>query len=354
MVIKYIPIDDDRDINRSRDITESVRKKTSSYYDKEAFRDFAREREGYFQVERKMLIPGAEITFPLFVTDRFNFTPLVEATEAYPVGLLDTLDQASGDLLIRKADIPEYTRYVARLLQLRDDAGRAGVVLRARALREQSKIVLKELLENPRSGEGIKKSSSLVIDLMECLLDNRDALHDLLTLKNFDHYTYTHSVNVAVLSIGLGIAVGLPRDELRALGIGAMLHDVGKSAVPVEIVIKQGKLSKIEYSLIKTHVLEGEKILSAHAGFPEESLSAVLQHHEKLTGSGYPYRLSGNEIVLFGRIVGIADCYDALTTRRPYKPPFTPFKALSIVVAETGDYDTDLVESFIKMLGGVA
>ncbi|HSB52302.1 MAG TPA: HD domain-containing phosphohydrolase, partial [Dissulfurispiraceae bacterium] len=317
MVIKYIPIDDDRDTDESHVVPELVKRKASPLYDKEAFRDFAREREEYFQVERKMLIPGTEITFPVFVADRFTFTPLIEATEVSPVGLLDTLDQVSGDLLIRKADIPEYTRYVDRLLHARNDTGSAGGLLRAFSLREQSKIVLKELLENPRSGEGIKKSSVHVVDRMECLLDNREALHNLLTLKNFDHYTYTHSVNVAVLSIGLGITNELPRDELRALGIGAMLHDVGKSAVPVEIVLKQGKLSKTEYDLIKKHVVEGEKILRAHAGFPEESLSAVLQHHEKLTGSGYPYRLSGDEIVLFGRIAGIADCYDALTTRRP-------------------------------------
>lgn len=84
-----------------------------------------------------------------------------------------------------------------------------------------------------------------------------------------------------------------------------------------------------------------------------ESLVPVLQHHEKLPGRGYPFKLSGKSIKLFGRIAAIADCYDALTTQRPYKPAFTPFYALSVIAKETGDYDPDLLKIFIKMLGKI-
>ncbi|MBI3592887.1 MAG: HD domain-containing protein [Nitrospirae bacterium] len=132
-----------------------------------------------------------------------------------------------------------------------------------------------------------------------------------------------------------------------------MLHDIGKSAISHEILHKQGKLDDTEYRIIKNHVIEGEKILRAHKEFPTESLSAVLQHHEKLSGKGYPFKLSGNEIKPFGRIAAIADCYDALTTQRPYKQAFTPFYALSIVAKETGEYDPDLLKIFIKMLGKI-
>ncbi len=190
--------------------------------------------------------------------------------------------------------------------------------------------------------------------MIDCILENNDAIYDLLSLRGYDYYTYTHSVNVAALSIGIGIAAGLKTGDVEKLGTGAMLHDIGKSAISHEILNKQGKLDENEYRMIKNHVFEGEKILRTyHREFPEEAFSAVLQHHEKLSGKGYPLRLSGPDIKLFGRITGIADCYDALTTQRPYKPAFTPFYALSIIAKETGDYDPELLRMFIRMLGKI-
>ncbi|HMK43196.1 MAG TPA: HD-GYP domain-containing protein, partial [Dissulfurispiraceae bacterium] len=172
-------------------------------------------------------------------------------------------------------------------------------------------------------------------------------------LRQYDYYTYTHSVNVSVLAVGLGVAISLGKDATAKLGMGAMLHDVGKSAIPSEVLNKQGKLNDAEYSLIQTHVQEGEKILRGNPEVPEEAFPAVLQHHEKMSGRGYPFRLKGPQIKLFGKIAAIADCYDALTTKRPYKEPMTPFYALSIIAKETGDYDPELLKIFIKMLGKI-
>ena len=93
--------------------------------------------------------------------------------------------------------------------------------------------------------------------------------------------------------------------------------------------------------------------MSSHTNFPSESLGAVLQHHEKLTGTGYPNGLSGRDIGLFGRVCAVADCYDALTTRRPYKVAYTPFYALSVISKDTAEYDSDILKSFIKMLGKI-
>ncbi|WP_333654024.1 HD-GYP domain-containing protein [Dissulfurispira sp.] len=121
-------------------------------------------------------------------------------------------------------------------------------------------------------------------NIIDCILKNKDAIYDLLLLKGYDYYTYTHSVNVAIMSIGLGMAIELKTDDVEKLGIGAMLHDVGKSAMPYEILNKQGKLNDIEYKVLRSHVIEGEKILRAHKEIPEESFAAVIQHHEKLTG----------------------------------------------------------------------
>lgn len=351
MAVTYTPIDDNGN-GRAR-AGERLRSSPvpSPLRDRASLRVYADQREAYYHIERKMLAPGTEITFSLFVNDRLSITPLIEASEASPVQLRDTFTGVTSDLVIRKTDIPQYRRYLDLVLSGQADHGRAGALTKALAVREHAKIVLKELLDDPRSGEGIRRSAQLVSSLIACVLDDRKTLYDMLCLRSFDTYTYTHSVNVAVLSLGLGISVGLTKDGLEMLGIGAMLHDIGKSAVPREVLIKQGRLTKFEYALIKSHVIEGEKILRSHPGVPEPSLSAVLQHHEKLSGRGYPHRLSGRDVTLFGRITAIADCYDALTTRRPYKAELTPFRALSIVVNEPANYDARLLNAFIRMLG---
>jgi HD-GYP domain-containing protein (c-di-GMP phosphodiesterase class II) len=174
-----------------------------------------------------------------------------------------------------------------------------------------------------------------------------------MSLKNYDYYTYSHSVNVGVLSVGLGIASGMQKDAIFKLGLGAILHDIGKKAIHHDIVNKQGRLNDMEYQVIKTHVVEGEKILRENSEIPAESLAAMLHHHEKLTGRGYPFGLRGDNIELFGKITSIVDCYDALTTARPYRTALAPYQALSLITSETRDYDPELLKIFVTMLGNI-
>jgi putative nucleotidyltransferase with HDIG domain len=326
--------------------------KTSFYDDPAVFKEYSYHKEQYYQIDRNILVPGTMINFSLFTLDKLVFSPIVEATEKSPVKIDENILNASGDIAIKKSDVQLYNAYLDSLLK--DSTSRQdSLKVKAAVIRENSKIIIKDFLDNPRSGEKIKEVKSMVDNTIDCILKNKDAIYDLLSLKGYDYYTYTHSVNVAIMSIGLGMAIDLKTDDVEKLGIGAMLHDVGKSAIPYEILNKQGKLDDIEYKVLRNHVIEGEKILRTHKEMPDESFAAVIQHHEKLTGKGYPFQLSGNNIKLFGRITAIADCYDALTTQRPYKPAFSPFYALSIVAKETGDYDPDLLKTFIKMLGKI-
>lgn len=149
------------------------------------------------------------------------------------------------------------------------------------------------------------------------------------------------------------IALGLSHTDIFNLGMGAILHDIGKSLIPVEVLNKQQKLNNKEFKIVQNHVIEGERILREYEGFPKESLSAATQHHEKLSGTGYPFGLKGSDIKLFGKMTAIADCYDALTTERHYKPAMTPFQALNTILQEPQGYDHKLLEIFIKMLGRV-
>jgi putative nucleotidyltransferase with HDIG domain len=326
----------------SDEITATVFKKYSFY------------KEKHHPIDRTLIIPGTKINFSLFALNRFTFETIITASEDSPAAIDEKVLNITGDIVIKQQDIPLYHEYINSLLTSSNAISKTEYTnVKAIAIKENSKIIIQDLFDNPRSGEKIKESNVLVNNMIDCIMEQRDAIYNLLSLRSYDYYTYTHSVNVAVLSIGLGIAIKLKRDNVEKLGIGAMLHDIGKSAISHEILNKQGKLSDYEYRIMQSHVTEGEKMLHDNKEIPKESLHPVLQHHEKLTGKGYPFKLTGGEIKLFGRITAIADCYDALTTHRPYKPAFTPFYALSLVSKETGNYDPDLLKVFIKMLGKI-
>jgi HD-GYP domain-containing protein (c-di-GMP phosphodiesterase class II) len=318
-----------------------------------AFKNYSHQKEKYFQIERALLISGLSVPFSLYAMEMLNFRPVAAATEVLPVKIDSTILQSGGDLCILSSDVPKYYEYLQTLSEGETLSKENISRVKALVVKENAKVLMKELLADPRSGQAIKQTGEVVNKMIDSILENRDTIYDLVSLKQYDYYTYTHSVNVGVLSVGLGVAVGIDRTQIALLGMGAMLHDVGKSAIPGEILNKQGKLDDTEFRIIKTHVTEGEKILRANPEVPEAALPAALQHHEKMTGRGYPHGLKGPAIKLFGRIAAIADCYDALTTRRPYKAPMAPFYALSIIAKDAGDYDPELLKIFIKMLGKI-
>ncbi len=318
-----------------------------------AFKEYSHRKEQHHQIDTTLLIPGTEINFSLFVLDKVNYSPVVEASDKSLAVVSESMLNIAGDVAINKCDVPRYLEYISALQHSAELREGDKVKIRAFVLKETSKAVLQNFLADTKSGQTIKKVSGLVNAMIECIMEDRDAIYALLSLKGYDYYTYTHSVNVAALSIGLGVAIDLKRDDTEKLGLGSMFHDIGKSQVSHEVLNKQGRLNPFEYNIIKSHVLEGEKIMREHKGFPSESFSAILQHHEKLSGNGYPYGLAGNDLNTFGRIAAIADCYDALTTRRSYKTAYTPFHALSIISKDTGDYDADILKTFIKMLGKI-
>lgn len=318
------------------------------------FKNYSFHKENLYQIDRIFLIPGVEVDFSLYVLKKFKITKIVDASPEKPSIIYKDTIPEEGDILIEKKDLPLFKEYIEFLSKRPDKISEEiNEEIRNLIIRESAKILMTEILNEPRSGEKIKKLGEVVNNIIETMLDNPDSIYNLLNLKNYDYYTYTHSINVGVLSTGLGIQIGMDRDNLYKLGIGATLHDIGKSQIPHEILNKQGKLNDTEYNIIKKHVQSGYEILEKQKEFPDESLPAVLQHHEKLSGRGYPFGLKAEEIKLFGRITAIADCYDALTTRRPYKPPLTPYFALSIIVREKGDYDPELLKAFIKMLGKI-
>jgi HD-GYP domain-containing protein (c-di-GMP phosphodiesterase class II) len=322
-------------------------------FDPREFLHYSTQKEEHHQIERKLLIPGERITFSLFLLNGISTTPLIEATAAIPAMINQRITRAEGDIIIKKSDVPLYLEFVDGILRSGVLSGTEADAVREVALKEKSKVVIRGVIDDPRSGERIKEAISLVGSIADCILNRRNALYNLLSIEQYDYYTYTHSVNVGVLSIGLGIEIGLEKEEVQYLGIGSLLHDVGKNTIPHEILNKEGKLSDIEYQIMQTHVVEAKNILATQEEFPAKSLAAVVEHHERLSGKGYPSGLTADQISLFGRITAITDCYDALTTQRPYRAPFTPFYALSVLVDEIDSYDGELLQKFVMMLGKV-
>ncbi|OEH85599.1 hypothetical protein BHU72_02015 [Desulfuribacillus stibiiarsenatis] len=173
------------------------------------------------------------------------------------------------------------------------------------------------------------------------------SMYNLVNIQSMDDYLFHHSVNVGIIAIILGTGMGYTRNQLIELGIGAILHDVGKTLIPLEILNKPDILTEEEYAVMKQHSQYGYEILKDQPGVPLLSAHIAFQHHERWNGSGYPRGISGKEQHEYARIVAIADVYDALTSTRSYRQPFLPHEAVEMLFgAGNFHFDYDLVKLF--------
>ena len=161
-------------------------------------------------------------------------------------------------------------------------------------------------------------------------------------LSNYVDWLYTHSIDVAIISLMIAVELGYNEEELWNIGLGAFLHDVGKLLIPKSIIQKPGSLDDMEMDYIRQHCELGVSSLKSFC-LPKECTDIVLQHHERLDGSGYPNGLKGDEICRNAKIAMIADVVDAITSGRPYKPPQKMDTAINILKSDEGKYSKELV-----------
>lgn len=190
-------------------------------------------------------------------------------------------------------------------------------------------------------------------DLVENIVDNvfteKDIMIQLVDIKNLDNYTYYHSVNVAVLSLVIGISYGLNKNDLYDLTLGGLLHDIGKLFIPEDLLKKAGPLTDEEFEIMQGHSLKGFNYMKNELGINAKPRIVSLQHHEKVDGTGYPYNLNGNDINLFSKIVSIADVYDGLTSDRVYRKAIPVNEALEYIMGGCGSFfEYELVKAFSK------
>lgn len=185
---------------------------------------------------------------------------------------------------------------------------------------------------------------SMIID---DLSDHGDAMIMLTNMSIVDHYLYQHSLNVCIYTTMLGMTYGYDRDTLMILGLGSLLHDIGKAKVPLEILTKPGQLTKAEFSMIQKHTELGYQILKEEPNIPLLAAHCAYQHHERIDGSGYPRGIKGEDINEFARWIGITDSYDAMTSSRVYRQAMLPHQALEILYTGSGTlYDKEKIELF--------
>ena len=200
--------------------------------------------------------------------------------------------------------------------------------------------------------EGYFKSiSQLAEEIMEEILSQKNVMISLVDIKSMDSYTYQHCVNVAVLSLVLGIQLQMNKYDLLDLCVGALVHDIGKAFIPKEILLKPAPLSDEEFKIAKQHTNKGYEYLRGILDISSKSRIVALQHHERVDGKGYPEKRKGNEINYLARIVAIADVYDALTSDRPYRRALSPNEAMEYIMANSNmHFDFTMVKAFSKAI----
>jgi HD-GYP domain-containing protein (c-di-GMP phosphodiesterase class II) len=181
------------------------------------------------------------------------------------------------------------------------------------------------------------------------LLNKDKYLFQLIDIRDYDSYTYSHSLYVGILSVLLGRYIGLSTSQLNDLALCGLLHDIGKTDIPLSITNKEGPLTNEEYEIMKKHPILSYNILKDHPLISKGILDGIRAHHEKYDGSGYPSGLKGEDIPLYGRILAVADVYDALSSTRPYRKAWPPRKIFDYLMScSNSHFDPQLLTAFFK------
>ena len=224
----------------------------------------------------------------------------------------------------------------------------------ARDQHDAATILIREVMDNLSDGGklDVKTAQRAAAPIVESVMNNRSAMTWLVRMREMSDYLYTHSVSSAIWATVMARHIGMPKESIEAAGLGAMLLDIGKTQLPPELLSKPGPLTKAEMALAHRHVEYGVRILEESSGIGPEVLAMVRTHHERHDGSGYPKGLSGQLIPVLGRIGGIVDYYDAVTSERPYAAPLSSYDCLRALNKMAGtSFQAEMVEQFIQSIG---
>ncbi len=223
---------------------------------------------------------------------------------------------------------------------------------KAEILYSTSIALIDQVYNKPPKDKAIKRVQNVSKALVQLILQNKNAFKHLFEISNHDYYNATHVVNVCISMIALGIKLEFDRETLEDIGTGALLHDIGKIFIPSEILNKDDKLTKEEMKILQKHVTLGVEFLEEKELVSSTSIQIVKEHHERLDGSGYPNELASKEISVFGRMIGIVDTYEAMTSVRPYRiKSYSIHDVMKMLSLEAPKkYDEAILGQFQKMM----
>lgn len=196
-----------------------------------------------------------------------------------------------------------------------------------------------------------KVITSVAESIVMSVLQQGPVLHSVMDIRDYDGYTYSHSLYVGIIAVILGKSMNMNAAQLDGLAKAGILHDIGKLDIPAKIINKPGALTMEEYELIKEHPLRAVTRLRGLSGCGEAVLQGIVTHHECFDGSGYPGGLSGRNIPQYGKILAIADVYDALNSKRSYRDAWSPAKVIDYITSRSGThFDPDILQSFLSAI----
>lgn len=223
--------------------------------------------------------------------------------------------------------------------------------VKAQAVHLHSVNMMSKLFDKPHK-ENIEQFKEGIVGVVDLILADNATNHYLMNITTHDYNTYVHSVNVGVLGVSLAKTIFGKSDkhDMHALGAGFFLHDLGKVYIDEAIINKPGRLTEEEMEEMRKHPGLGFKLLNETKQINEENRLVVLQHHERANGMGYPQKMRGEEIHIYGRICSVADVFDALVSKRPYKKKLEPFEALKIMKDEMmAHFQKEIFDKFVLL-----
>ena len=268
------------------------------------------------------------------------------------------LDVASGEAAVSEAEseaqVEDELKQIAIGQRQLAPVSAAQELERAAKICGRAKQAVVSMFEEVRMGNAVEVGGAklLVEEISDSVSRNPGALISLARLKTADDYTYMHSVAVCAMMVALAKQLGLDQAQTRSAGLAGLLHDLGKAVMPMNVLNKPGKLTDVEFTIIKSHPVEGHKMLLGGVNVDPIAIEVCWHHHEKMDGSGYPDRLTADQISLWARMGAVCDVYDAITSNRPYKSGWDPAESLRKMAEWTqGHFDPQVFQAFVKGMG---
>ncbi len=307
------------------------------------------QQETYFRIRLSTIRPSKATSFDIYIQINGQKVHYLKAGDKLSGLKIESLhDKDTGNTFFVLTSQKEAYRDWVKEEMNSDDL---NPFEKGKILRESSVALMEDLFENPDVNTALNESRPIIRNFIDFMEQAPEAMGYMISLSGHDFYTYNHSLDVSIYSLGLGAALSFNKTDLEELGVGSLFHDVGKRNVSLDILCKKGGLNDAEWEQMKRHPQYGLMILNQNPSISDAIKAACFEHHESFSGNGYPQGISGQEIHPFARIVAITDTYDAMTTQRSYNSPLKPFDAVSMMKEKlAGRYDPDFLKAMYSVL----